>query len=73
MAKDIKRLDPNAKIYGVDNNTQHLDEALALDLIDIKSGYDELHLANMVIVSIPVDVMLTELPIILDAVMMIAW
>jgi prephenate dehydrogenase len=68
MAKDLKRLDPNAKIYGVDNNTQHLDEALALDLIDIKSGYDELHLAHIVIVSIPVDVMLTELPIILDAV-----
>ncbi|MGB5500411.1 MAG: prephenate dehydrogenase [Maribacter sp.] len=68
MAKDIKRLYPNSKIYGVDTNASHLEEALALDLIDVKSSYDELNLANMVIVGIPVDVMVTELPKILDEV-----
>ena len=68
MAKDIKRLNPNSKIYGVDNNTSHLEEALALDLIDIKSSYNDLNLANIVIVSIPVDVMVTELPKILEEV-----
>lgn len=73
MAKDIKRLNPNSKIYGVDTNTSHLEEALALDLIDVKSSYDDLNLANIVIVGIPVDVMITELPKILGEVMMIVW
>lgn len=68
MAKDIKRLNPDAKIYGVDSNASHLEEALELNLIDYKSSYDDLNLANIVIVSIPVDVMLTELPKILDEV-----
>jgi len=68
LAKDIKRLNPNSTIYGVDNNTSHLEEALALDLIDVKSSYNDLNLANIVIVSIPVDVMVIELPKILDEV-----
>ena len=68
MAKDIKRLYPNSKIYGIDTNASHLEEALALDLIDVKSSYDELNLANIVIVGIPVDVMVTELPKILEEV-----
>ncbi|MCP4978038.1 MAG: prephenate dehydrogenase [Maribacter sp.] len=68
MAKDIKRLNPNSKIYGVDTNTSHLEEALALDLIDVKSSYNDLNLANIVIVGIPVDVMITELPKILGEV-----
>ena len=68
MAKDIKRLYPNSKIYGIDTNASHLEEALALDLIDVKSSYDDLNLANIVIVGIPVDVMVTELPKILDEV-----
>ena len=66
MAKDIKRLYPHSKIHGIDTNISHLEEALALDLIDVVSSYDDLNLADMVIVSIPVDVMLTELPRILD-------
>ncbi len=68
MAKDIKSLNPNSTIYGVDNNASHLEEALALDLIDVKSSYDDLNLANIVIVSVPVDVMVTELPKILNEV-----
>lgn len=68
MAKDIKRLYPQSKIYGVDTNPSHLEEAMALDLIDVKSSYDDLNLANIVIVCIPVDVMVTELPRILEEV-----
>ncbi len=68
MAKDIKMLNPNSKIFGIDTNVSHLEEALELDLIDVKSSYDDLNLANIVIVSIPVDVMVTELPKILDVV-----
>ncbi|MCK0156048.1 prephenate dehydrogenase [Cellulophaga sp. F20128] len=68
MAKDIKRFNPAAKIYGVDINEAHVDEALALGLIDEKASYADLAIADIVIVSIPVDVLVRELPIILDAV-----
>lgn len=68
FAKDIKRLHPDSKIYGIDSNPSHLDEAMTLNIIDAKSSYDELGKADMVIVSIPVDVLVTELPKILDAV-----
>lgn len=68
FAKDIKRHMPDAHIYGVDANDAHLQEAFELKLIDKKSSYLDLGLADMVIVTIPVDVMVTELPKILDAV-----
>ncbi len=68
FARDVKRLHPDTKIYGVDADNSHLEEAFALNLIDVKSSYDDLHLADMVIVSIPVDVLVVELPKILDAV-----
>ncbi|MBT8298805.1 MAG: prephenate dehydrogenase [Maribacter sp.] len=68
MARDIKRLNPNSAIYGIDNHASHLEEAMALNLIDFKSSYDDLNLANLVIVSIPVDAMLSEVPKILEEV-----
>ncbi|HLT51006.1 MAG TPA: prephenate dehydrogenase [Arenibacter sp.] len=68
MARDIKRVDPDARIFGIDTNERHLDEALSLSLIDVKSDYTGLHEADMVIVSIPVDVMVKELPLILNAI-----
>ncbi len=68
FAKDLKRLRPDVKIFGIDTNQRHLEEALALKIIDQKSSYDELHQADMVIVGVPVDVMVEELPKILDAI-----
>ncbi|MGJ8733490.1 MAG: prephenate dehydrogenase [Cellulophaga sp.] len=68
MAKDIKRINANAKIYGVDINDAHVEEALSLGVIDQKASYQDLELADVVIVSIPVDVMVVELPKILDAI-----
>ena len=41
---------------------------MSLGIIDKKATYQDLQLADMVIVSIPVDVMVTELPVILNAV-----
>ncbi|MBT8306974.1 MAG: prephenate dehydrogenase [Maribacter sp.] len=66
MAKDIKRLYPHSTIYGIDSNPSHLEEAMALDLIDVKASYDDLDKANVVIVSIPVDGIVTEIPKILE-------
>jgi prephenate dehydrogenase len=68
MAKDIKNFDPEAKIYGIDTNETHLEEALSLGLIDYSATYQDLSIADVVIVSIPVDVMVSELPKVLDVV-----
>ncbi len=68
FGKDIKRLRPETKIYGIDTNTVHLEEAMALNIIDFKSDYEALGIADMVIVGVPVDAMLKELPKILDLV-----
>lgn len=68
MARDIKQMNPDAKIYGIDANNAHLDEAIALNIIDVKATYDDLSLANVVIVSIPVNALVAELPKILNIV-----
>lgn len=68
LAKDIKSTQEEVTVYGIDSNATHLAEAKDLGIIDKKASYQDLQLADMVIVSIPVDVMVTELPKILDAV-----
>ncbi|WP_430909478.1 prephenate dehydrogenase [Maribacter sp. 2-571] len=68
FAKDIKRLRPASVIHGIDTNEEHLEAAAAIGLIDEKATYEALSEAEMVIVSIPVDVLMGELPKILDAV-----
>ncbi|MDX1362792.1 prephenate dehydrogenase [Arenibacter latericius] len=68
FARDIKKVLPNSRIFGIDANPNHLEEALSLSIIDEKADYSQLSQADLVIVSIPVDVMARELPLILDAV-----
>ncbi|MEZ4792690.1 MAG: prephenate dehydrogenase [Gelidibacter sp.] len=68
FALDIKRINPNAKIYGIDQNDSHLDEAIDLQLIEAKATYDHLKNADLVILSIPVDSAVVELIKILDAI-----
>ncbi len=68
MVLDIKELYPNATIYGIDNNDAHLQEAIALGVIDKASTFDNLETADFVIVSVPVDVALTVLPKVLDVI-----
>ncbi|WP_339629048.1 prephenate dehydrogenase [uncultured Maribacter sp.] len=68
LAKDIKSTQEDVTVYGIDSNDTHLAEAKDLGIIDKKASYQDLQLADMVIVSIPVDVMVKELPKILDAV-----
>ncbi|MDX1326818.1 MAG: prephenate dehydrogenase [Arenibacter sp.] len=68
FARDLRKVEPNARIYGIDANISHLEEALSLSIIDEKADYSLLPQADLVMVSIPVDQMVRELPIILDAV-----
>ncbi|MFC4218625.1 prephenate dehydrogenase [Flagellimonas marina] len=66
FAKDIKKLNPRSEIIGIDKSESHLDEALALGIIDAKGDYGSLASADMVFVSIPVNALMQELPKILD-------
>lgn len=68
FAKDIRRLYPGTLIYGMDVNPAHLEEAKALGLIDHIAGKEELPEADMLLVSIPVDALVEELPAVLDMV-----
>ncbi|MAO17018.1 prephenate dehydrogenase [Flagellimonas marinaquae] len=68
FAKDVKKVHPEAEIIGVDKSEAHLDEALQLQIIDKKGDYQDLETADLVYVSIPVNVLVSELPKILDTV-----
>lgn len=68
LSLDIKEIDKNIKVFGIDTNDAHLDEAIQLGLIDAKATFDDLHTADLVVLSIPVDRAVTELPKILDAI-----
>lgn len=66
MALDLKRHFKEATFFGIDNNESNLDEAIELNIIQEKATFDDLKSADVVIVSVPVDVGLVILPQILD-------
>ncbi|WP_191858073.1 prephenate dehydrogenase [Hanstruepera ponticola] len=68
IAKDVKKLNPDLIIYGIDSNVKHLDEAISLGVIDEKADFNDLDKADIVIVSIPVDATVELLPKVLDRV-----
>ncbi|EGV43501.1 prephenate dehydrogenase [Bizionia argentinensis JUB59] len=66
IAKDIRHLNPEITIYGIDSNPEHLDEALVLQIIDAKAEFGDLKNADAVILAVPVDAAVTILPEVLD-------
>lgn len=66
LALNIKKLYPEAVIYGIDNNTEHLEEALSLNIIDAKATMNDVKNADLVVLSIPVDTSVIEIIKILD-------
>ncbi|WP_138432984.1 prephenate dehydrogenase [Winogradskyella algicola] len=68
FALDIKKQNPECVVYGVDKNETHLDKAKTLGIIDKKATYEDLSIADVVIVAIPVDATLEVLPKVLDLV-----
>ncbi|MCF1422608.1 prephenate dehydrogenase [Mangrovimonas futianensis] len=66
IARDVKRMNPEMVIYGIDKNPDHLDEALNLGIIDKKAQLTDVQEADFVIVSIPVDASVDLLPQVLD-------
>ncbi|CAM3924195.1 prephenate dehydrogenase [Flavobacterium weaverense] len=68
MALDIKALQPNSKIFGIDSSEKHLQEAMALGIIDEPGKMEDLATADFVIVSVPVDVATVLLLTVLDSI-----
>ncbi|AUC16192.1 prephenate dehydrogenase [Tenacibaculum sp. SZ-18] len=66
LALDIQKEFNNAVIYGIDRNEDHLEEALSLEIIEKKATNQDVAIADIVIVSIPVDVSLYVIPEILN-------
>ena len=67
MAIDLKRCAFASQIIGVDNNPSHCDQALELGIVDeIKTLDEAIWIADIIILSIPVDSMVKLLPNILD-------
>lgn len=66
LALDIKNLDSSITIYGIDKSEEHLDIALAERIIDEKAELNDISSADLVVVAIPVDATVKELPNILD-------
>ena len=66
MGLDIKALHPEATIYGIDTNKKHVEEAIALNVINFEGAITDLVNADFVIVSVPVDTALKVLPEVLD-------
>ena len=68
FALNIKKLHPKATIFGIDNNSAHLEEALSLNIIDVKAEVNEIENADLIVLAIPVDSSVVELPKILDTI-----
>lgn len=68
LSLDIQTHFGQAKVFGIDKSNQHLEEALQLGIIHEKATFSELKLADIVLVSIPVDAQLTVIPKVLDSV-----
>ncbi|MCW2118606.1 prephenate dehydrogenase [Flavobacterium sp. 7A] len=66
MVLDIKGLYPEATVYGVDLNEDHVAKALKLGVIDHAAKLEEVVNADFVIVSVPVDVAMKVVPQVLD-------
>ena len=68
MVLDIKALHPDATILGIDANENHLQQAIDLGVVEKAGTTEDLADADFVIVSVPVDIAMTILPQVLDAV-----
>lgn len=66
LAIGLRSNNASVTIFGIDANTSHLQEALHLNLIDDTATYNDLYKADLVVLSIPVDKAVIELPKILD-------
>ena len=66
MSKDLRNLLGNIQIHGIDKNELSVRRAKNIGLIDIIDSFENLNIADRVILSVPVSESLKILPFILD-------
>ena len=66
FALDIQQEYPEAVIYGIDTNKKHITEALECRVIHEEASFEDIQNADVVFLTIPVDVALSVLPKVLD-------
>lgn len=67
FALDIRTHFPNATIYGIDNNTEHIKEAKELNVIHEEARLEDVENADVVVLAIPVDATVKVVTQVLDA------
>lgn len=68
FALDIQQEYKDARIYGIDQNEEHLHEAIALGVVHDLAKMEDLSTADVVFIAIPVDASLDLIPRVLDLV-----
>lgn len=68
FALGVQQVFQQARVFGIDGNAAHLDEAIKLGVIHEAAGFEDLSRADFVFLSVPVDAALELLPGILDLV-----
>ena len=68
FARDMREQFPKATLVGIDTNAGHIEQALALGLIDSQGDLDQLTTADLVALAVPVDTAVSLLPTVLDKV-----
>ncbi|WP_374464514.1 prephenate dehydrogenase [Chryseobacterium sp.] len=69
MALKLREKNLASFIYGIDNNTQHISDALNLKIIDVGADLEEgIKNSDLIILAIPVDAARKLLPVVLDLV-----
>lgn len=66
FAMDLKLAFKDVEVFGIDKNQDHLKEAKNLNIVDHISDLEEIKLADVVIVAIPVDVNIPVVKEVLD-------
>ncbi|WP_299209203.1 prephenate dehydrogenase [uncultured Dokdonia sp.] len=66
FARDLRRLYPKAQIFGIDTTPEHIAEAIKIGLIDAEATITSIEAADLVVLSIPVDIAVKVLPEVLD-------
>ena len=56
LCLDLKKIFPEIKIHGIDISEDSLDLAIKLNLIDHKSCFEALHIADLILIATPVDI-----------------
>lgn len=66
FARDLRKLYPKAKVFGIDTTPAHIADAIKIGLIDEEASISSIKEADLVVLSIPVDVAIKVLPEVLD-------